>query len=81
MSGQWPYGYHLSHSQASIGILQLNQSGDSCDQLLETPERKYRKISRLSFMNHWAFKEIPKKEFNIFGNGRMIGRYPTPIHT
>lgn len=39
---------------------------------------KYRKISRLSSMQDWALKGIPKREFNTFGNGRITVKWHTP---
>lgn len=46
----------LSHSPGWFEILWLDPSSDLCDLLPETPENKYRKISRLSSMKGWVLK-------------------------
>lgn len=55
------------------------QSGDLCDQLLETPERKYRKISRLSSMKDGAFKGIPQNFWQWQDHWKMTHTY-TQLH-
>lgn len=46
-------------SPGRLEVLCLDQSGDLYDLLPETPEKKYRRISRLSSMKDWALKGIP----------------------